>query len=87
MSERAVVKVGKKNKRGDCANQSHQHIGLCVPHIALTADKIIRGRAGEQGGPPFDEFVEGAESEADCDDQEGEPSSSVDHPQANHQLS
>jgi hypothetical protein len=71
------MKMGKEQESASGAKQGQTHVGLRIPDIALAAEKIVRGAAGEGGRPPFNQFVESANGEANGNDQKRDPFFSV----------
>jgi len=67
------VKPAEGQLRGDRAGQGQKHIPLGVPDIALRAEEGVRVATADQGGPPFDHFIESAEGEADAARQDEQP--------------
>src|SRR3954468_24280950 len=63
----------QRNLGSKGAEQGAEHVPLSVPGVPLGAEEIVRGAAADHGGGPFEEFVAGAQGEADAGDQEEEP--------------
>src|SRR5437763_13763122 len=64
---------GNKDERGRCSDQRHAHIALGVPNVALSAEKVVGGGSAEQCGPPFDQFVKRANSQANRENKKRQP--------------
>lgn len=60
------------------ADEGAEHVTLGVPVVALGAEECLRGFSRDEGGGPFEEFVDRADGHADADDAEGQPSALCD---------
>ena len=60
----SVMEVGEGEERGQSADAAAEHIPLRVPHVTLRAEKGLRSIAESDGGKPFDNFEDSAESHA-----------------------
>ena len=65
--------AGEQSQGGDGSDHAQEHVPLRVPDIALGAQERGGAFAGEQGDPPLDELVEGAQGKADRDHDEVQP--------------
>ena len=63
-----IVPAGHEEQGAERADQRHAHVFLRVPDVALGGEEFGRGGTGGEGGPPFDQLVEGADAEANEED-------------------
>lgn len=71
--ELPVVEPSEQQQGADAAEQGEQHVGLGIPDVALGAEECFGGFSAELCDPPFDQFVEGTDREANAAHEEGEP--------------
>jgi len=57
----------------DRADKSKEHVPLRVPGVALGTQERVSALAQDHGGPPLNQLVQGADSEADTCHQKEEP--------------
>ena len=67
-----VMPSGKQDHRDHGTDESHAHIRLCIPLVALCAKKFIRTLPHKNGRPPFDQFIPGTNRHRHADGEEGD---------------
>ena len=67
------MNLGQRKQAADRAEEGKSHVRLGIPNVPLRAKERFRVLPDEFRGPPFDQFVKGAEGQADRDDEKISP--------------
>jgi hypothetical protein len=52
----SFVNPAQNEQRENCARECHRHIRLCIPDVALSAEKILGRIPGDHADGPFEEL-------------------------------
>ena len=77
LAELLVVNLGQRKQAADRPEQGEGHVGLGVPNVSLRTKERVRVLSDEFRGPPFDQFIKGAEGQADRNDEKISPSGEI----------
>ncbi len=67
------MRFAEHNQGQGCPDQRQEHVSLGIPNIPLGAQELACRLPQDKGAPPFEQFVDGAEGQANANDQEGQP--------------
>src|SRR5690606_16789053 len=65
--QRLVVRLGQENQRGQRTDQCEKHVALCIPHVALRAEKCVCATSAQHSSPPFEQLIKCAEGQRHAD--------------------
>src|ERR1041384_1920624 len=86
LAKLSILPRSHERERADRADQTHEHVFLRVPNVALGSQKFRRRRAADQRAPPFNEFVSHADCHADRDDEKRLPAFTIENVEPNKKF-
>ena len=69
-----IVRSRKRDQGNDRPDERHEHIPLTIPDIPLGSQELTGRLPQGERDPPLDQFIEGAECQANANNQERQPS-------------